>query len=382
MKDEDKAVPAGHDQGSAPTIWIDLDNSPHVVLFAPIIPQLEKRGYRVMITTRDCFQVCDLADRAGLRYHRIGRHYGRHKSLKLVGLVVRALQLAPLVVHQKPALALSHGSRSQMLLAAVLGIPWVVMVDYEYVQLLPLLRANKILVPDVVPTAPLQKYARQVSTYPGIKEDLYVPFFRPDPLLRAQLGVNEREVLVVVRPPATEAHYHNPASEALFAAVIEFLGSHSQVKMVVLARSRQQEETLRRTWPHLLAAGRIILPPTVLDGLNLIWNADLVVSGGGTMNREAAALGVPVYSIFRGQIGAVDRYLAEQGRLMLLASEEDVRSKIAIRRREPHLRIENGRSWIMDKVLTEVLSVLKDGAMARAARGSTRDTVTNREACA
>ncbi|MBC7188207.1 MAG: DUF354 domain-containing protein [Calditrichaeota bacterium] len=344
-----------------PVIWIDLDNSPHVVLFTPVIHQLERRGYRVLITARDCFQVCGLAERAGLSYQRLGRHYGRHKSLKVVGLVVRALQLAPVVLRERPALALSHGSRSQMLLAAVLRMPWVVMVDYEHVQLLPWLRATKILVPEVVPVAPLRKHARTVSTYPGIKEDIYVPFFQPDPRLRAQLGVGEDEVLAAIRPPATEAHYHNAAAEVLFDAVIDFLGSQPQVKMVVLVRSLHQEEELRREWPHLIAAGRIILPSKVLDGLNLIWNADLVVSGGGTMNREAAALGVPVYSIFRGRIGAVDRSLAEQGRLVLLASEEDVRSKIRVARRQVAPLGRTARSPVLERVIEEVLAVLPEG---------------------
>jgi predicted glycosyltransferase len=353
-----------------PLIWIDLDNSPHVVLFTPVTHQLEKRGCRVLITARDCFQVCGLAERAGLAYRRLGRHYGRHKSLKVVGLVVRALQLAPVVLRERPVLALSHGSRSQMLLAAALRMPWVVMVDYEHVQLLPWLRATKIIVPEVVPLAPLRKYARAVSTYPGIKEDIYVPFFRPDPRLRAQLGVGDDEVLAAIRPPATEAHYHNAAAEELFDAVIDCLGAQPQVKMVVLVRSLHQEEELRREWPHLIAAGRIILPAKVLDGLNLIWNADLVVSGGGTMNREAAALGVPVYSIFRGRIGAVDRSLAEQGRLVLLASEDEVRSKIRIARREIKPLAPTARSPVLELVVEEVLSVLAEGHNAAPARSA------------
>ncbi|MGQ9852726.1 MAG: DUF354 domain-containing protein [Candidatus Oleimicrobiaceae bacterium] len=349
----------GQGENTKPAIWIDLDNSPHVVLFAPLVPRLEARGYRVVITARDCFQVCGLADRAGLAYRRTGRHYGRHKALKVVGLVVRALQLAPIVVHEKPVLALSHGSRSQMLVAAALRIPWVVMVDYEYVQLLPFLRANKILVPEVVPAARLRKYAHQVSTYPGIKEDLYVPFFRPDPRLRAQLGVSEREVLAVVRPPATEAHYHNPASDELFEAVIDFLGAHPQVRTMVLARSAQQEKEVKRQWPQLVAAGRLILPAEVIDGLNLIWHADLVVSGGGTMNREAAALGVPVYSIFQGQIGAVDRHLAEQGRLVLLGSAHELRAKINIARRQSAHTQKPMSRLVAEVVLEEILSTLR-----------------------
>ncbi|MDZ7271792.1 MAG: DUF354 domain-containing protein [candidate division KSB1 bacterium] len=342
-------------------IWIDMDNSPHVVLFAPLVKELERRGFRVVITVRDCFQVCGLADRAGLPYRKVGRHYGRHKSLKLLGLFVRALQLVPHALRARPALALSHGSRSQMLVAAALRMPWVVMVDYEHVQLLPFVRATMILVPEMVPKAALRKYARRVCSYPGIKEDLYVPFFTPDPGLRKELGVGEDDVLAIVRPPATEAHYHNPAAEGLFDAVIEFLGGFSSVKTVVLARSDEQARQVRKSWPDLIACGRLMVPEEVLDGLNLIWNADLVVSGGGTMNREAAALGVPVYSIFRGKIGAVDRYLAEHGRLVLLNDEADVRSKVAVERRQVGPVPRCASPSLVHRVVDEVLSVIGMG---------------------
>jgi len=46
-------------------IWIDLDNTPHVPFFKPIIRELEKRGHEVVLTARDAFQVCELADRMG-----------------------------------------------------------------------------------------------------------------------------------------------------------------------------------------------------------------------------------------------------------------------------------------------------------------------------
>ncbi len=369
-------------EGTRRPVWIDMDNSPHVLLFAPLIRALEQRGYPVVITARDCFQVCGLAERTGLSYRKVGRHYGRHKSLKLVGLVVRALQLIPHVLSFRPALALSHGSRSQMLLAAALRMPWVVMVDYEYVQLLPLVRATKILVPEVVPPAALAKYARHVYTYPGIKEDIYVPFFRPDPRLRHELGVGAQEILAVIRPPATEAHYHNPEAESLFAAVLDFLGACPSVKMVVLARNRHQQEQVRRGWSQLLATGQLISPERVLDGLNLIWNADLVVSGGGTMNREAAALGVPVYSIFRGQIGAVDRYLAERGRLVLLANEADVRSKVVVQRRRSGPLTCSALPKLIDQIVDEVLSVIgsaQGGVGAGSAPGVRMERATCQE---
>jgi predicted glycosyltransferase len=137
-------------------------------------------------------------------------------------------------------------------------------------------------------------------------------------------------MIVTLRPPATEAHYHNPESEVLFAETVRFLASHPKVRAVTLPRNARQGQQLREQWSELIASGRMLIPSSPVNGLNLIWFSDLVVSGGGTMNREAAALGVPVYSIFRGKIGAVDRYLVQEGRLVLLENIRDVQTKIKL----------------------------------------------------
>jgi predicted glycosyltransferase len=68
------------------------------------------------------------------------------------------------------------------------------------------------------------------------------------------------------------------------------------------------------------------MPREALDGANLIAAADLVVSAGGTMNREAAALGVPAASIYAGKWAAIDEQLAQDGRLQKLKSPADFQS--------------------------------------------------------
>jgi predicted glycosyltransferase len=175
----------------------------------------------------------------------------------------------------------------------------------------------------------------------------------------SRLGLDEDHVIVTVRPPANEAHYHNPKSDELFSATIEFLAQASRVKVILVPRNGKQATSVRASWPDLFSGGKMMIPEHAEDGLNLIWYSDLVISGGGTMNREAAALGVPVYSIFRGTIGAVDRYLAANGRLTLLESAEDVRAKIILERRhraaEPHM--ESGAlNEIVDHIVTLVES--------------------------
>lgn len=343
-------------------IWIDLDNSPHVPFFAPIIEELKSRGYTLLVTARDCFQVCELADLFGLDYKKVGRHYGKFMVLKLAGLGVRALQLAPTVLRGRPDLALSHGSRAQLLVSAVAGVPSVVIVDYEFARGLVLMNPGWVMVPKMIPDEAIGFDPNRILRYPGIKEDVYVPRFKPDPTIRASLGVYGKDLVVTVRPPANEAHYRNPRSEELFAAVIDFLSHNPSAKVILLPRNRSQEMFLRNSYPDLFATGKLIIPKHAVDGLNLIWHSDLVISGGGTMNREAAALGVPVYSIFLGKIGAVDRYLADTGRLVLVQSVDDLRTKIVLDRRERPAGPENSNTSTLRAIVDSVVAILESGS--------------------
>lgn len=314
-------------------IWIDLDNSPHVPFFKPIIAELMKNNYAVLITARDCFQVCGLADLLKVNYKRIGVHYGKNKALKVLGLLVRTLQLLPVVLRERPAIAVSHGSRAQMLLSFILRIPFITIYDYEFTKSIVMLHPTIVIVPEIIPDSSIKYHKSLLYKYPGIKEDVYVPDFTPDPHIREMLGLNEDDIVVTIRPPASEAHYHSPESDKLFSATVEYLAEQKNVKIVILPRNDKQAQLIRTTWPGWFSQGKVIIPREVVDGLNLMWYSDFVISGGGTMNREAAALGVPVYSIFRGKIGAVDGYLSQKGRLILIETADDVRSKIQLTRR-------------------------------------------------
>lgn len=325
--------PASGRRKSKPKIWIDLDNTPHVPFFEPILDDLRARGFPVLVTARDAFQVCDLADKKGLACVKVGRHYGKNRLMKGVGLAYRALQLAPLVLHEKPALAVSHGARSQLILGNCLRIPSLLIEDYEYCQFPPLMKPTWLMAPQVIPDSALCLHNHRIRKYPGIKEDVYAWKLQPNFSALQQLGVHPSDLVITVRPPATEAHYHNPESEVLFAAFMNRACQHPQARVVLLPRNRKQADFIRQHWPAWFADQKTLIPQTALDGMNLIWHSDLVVSGGGTMNREAAALGVPVYSIFRGTIGAVDRHLCAEGRLTLVESLTDVENKIQLIKR-------------------------------------------------
>src|SRR5581483_167865 len=190
------------------TIWIDLDNTPHVPLFAPVVRELTRKGYDVSLTARDAFQVCELAEKKRLRCLKIGRHHGKNKFRKVAGLFFRAAQLAPFALTSKPVSGLSHGSRSQILLCNFLRIPTVLMADYEFAKYPPMMRPMWEMAPDVIPDEALSCASQNIRKYPGIKEDIYVQDFSPDPAFRSQMGIGHDEILAVVRPPATEAHDH------------------------------------------------------------------------------------------------------------------------------------------------------------------------------
>jgi predicted glycosyltransferase len=336
-------------------IWIDLDNSPHVPFFAPIIDELERQGYSVILTARDCFQVCELADLYHIAYKRIGRHYGKSKLMKVAGTIFRAFQLLPVAFKEKPDLVVSHGSRSQLLTAAAIRIRSLVILDYEFARFLSGLSPTWVMAPEVIPSSAVQFDARRILKYPGIKEDVYVPGFKPDRSIVSDLHLNPNHVIVTVRPPANEAHYHNPESESLFRAVMDLLRDSPDTTAVLLPRNGKQGTAIQNSWPELFASGKVRIPDRAVDGLNLIWHSDLVISGGGTMNREAAALGIPVYSIFRGKIGAVDRYLADAGRLVLVESVAEVRSKIALHRRERPTVEAHYENTALAQVVTNIL---------------------------
>jgi hypothetical protein len=319
---------------SKPKIWIDLENTPHIPFFKPIIRELEKRGYSCVLTARDAYQTCEMAERFGLKHTRIGRHYGKVPLLKGWGLFVRGLQLLPFVRRERPHLALNHGSRTQTLLCNALGIPAVTIMDYEHSTALFFLKPRWEIVPSVVSSGDIHvRKSGGVLKYSGIKEDVYVPEFIPDPSILPQLGLDHADIVVTVRPPATEAHYHNPESEVLFEHSMNRFFSSAGVRVVLLPRNKRQEGEIRHRWPQWFQNGNVIIPSRVVNGLNLLWHSDLVVSGGGTMNREAAALGLPVYSIFRGQIGAVDHHLQAEGRLILIENVQDVQKKILLQAR-------------------------------------------------
>src|SRR5438876_4132874 len=275
-------------------IWIDLANSPHVPFFRALIPEFKERGHQTEVTARDYAQTVELATTAGLMPVVIGGHGGGKLTGKAGSLVGRAAALGKWARGRGFDLALSHNSYAQIAAASGLGIKSVTLMDYEHqpANHLAFRLASKVIVPQTFPAAELRKYGatmRKVKRYEGTKEDVYLADFVPDPAFPEtlrKLNIASDDVSVVARPPAREALYHRFENE-LFDHLIAHLNSFERTKIILIPRSDAQRADYQAR-----NLANVIMPLEVLDGANLIAVADLVVSGGGTMNREAAALGV------------------------------------------------------------------------------------------
>jgi predicted glycosyltransferase len=317
-------------------IWIDLANSPHVPFFRALIPEFVARGHQVEISARDFAQTVELAMNAGLTPHVIGGHGGGSITGKAGNLIGRAGALRKWARDRGFDLALSHNSYAQIAAAAALRVKAVTLMDYEHqpANHLAFRLASRVIVPRAFPAAELRRFGasmRKVKRYEGTKEDVYLADFAPDaafPETLRRLGVASEDVLVVARPPAREALYHRFENE-LFDELLTRLSSRKDVKIILLPRSDTQRADHEK---HKFA--NLIMPRAALDGANLIAAADLVVSAGGTMNREAAALGVPAASIYAGKWAAIDEELVREGRLQRIGSRSELES-LLVRKKSP-----------------------------------------------
>jgi predicted glycosyltransferase len=300
-------------------VWIDITAPAHVLVFRPLVELLRERGAEVEITAREYAQTVQLLERHGLEAAVIGRHGGRSAAGKLGTMATRLAALVPWARRRRFDAALAHGSHHLTLAARALGIPSATTFDYEWATLqhqLGCRAATRVVVPDAIPPARLKRYGvrpPKLRQYPGLKEEYYLADFEPDPAALVELGLDRERILVVVRTPPDVALYHRTANP-LFPRLLERLGRDERVHAVVIPRTADQAADVRsRALPSL------VVPERAVDAQSLIAFSDLVVSAGGTMNREAVALGVPVYTTFRGRLGAVDEALLREGRLRPLA---------------------------------------------------------------
>jgi len=289
--------------------------SAHVLVFRPLIRLLREQGDEVEITARDYAQTLQLLELHRLEATIVGRHGGRSRLGKARSLVSRLRALRRWARPREFDLALAHGSHELTLSARRLGIPSATTHDYEFATLqhhIGMRAATKVVVPEAIPEERLARFGvrpPKLLRYPGLKEEYYLADFEPDPKVLDLYDLDRERVLVVLRPPPDVSLYHRH-SNPLFPQTIDYLGSLDRVQAVVLPRTEEQREFVRG-----LELPAVIVPERAVDAQSLIALADVVVSAGGTMNREAAALGVPVYTTYGGRLGGVDEELIRQGRL-------------------------------------------------------------------
>ncbi len=310
-------------------IWIDLDNSPHAHFFPPLIGRLEQAGYEVLLTARRFGQVEEIAKSHGLHFVVIGRHRTPHFFVtRAFATVIRALRLALYGRKNRPAMAVNHGSRAQVLAAWFLRIPVMTIYDYEFVHSELFSRmATKLLLPETIPSVTLERQhvnMKKVIRYPGFKENVYLSGWRNSPGVMDDLKLDPGRLIITVRPPATWAHYQDPFSEVLFRALVERLRGDRDAQVIVLPRTQEQGEKLKSSYGMRSAPFRV--SDKAVDALSLMAHSDAVLSGGGTMAREAAIIGTPAYSLFAGKPGAVDAALERDGKLTILRKIEEVRN--------------------------------------------------------
>ena len=299
-------------------IWVDLTNSPHVLVMRPVIANLRERGHEVEVTARDFAQTLELCERFAIAHTAIGRHRGGRLAAKARGLAERSLALARWARGRRFDHALGHGSNDITIAAALLRIPSSTMFDYEWATVQHNVNcrlARYVVVPDAIPPERLYRYGARgkLRAYPGLKEEYYLADFEPDRNILGDLGLDPTRTIAVVRTPPEVSLYHRFEND-LFAGVLHRLAGE---QTVVLPRTPEQRSELARR-------GGFIVPERAIDAQSLVAFADVVVSAGGTMNREAVALGTPVYTVFEGRLGAVDERLIAEGRLRRLSHPDEL----------------------------------------------------------
>ena len=306
-------------------IWFDLDNSPHVPLFRPIFKELSKRNLQYFITARKYAQTVDLLKLWDIEFELVGKHGGKSKIKKVANLFHRAYQLGKCIRGKNIKLAVSHGSRSQLLTAKTKGINSILMMDYEYTErrIFNLL-STYLLIPKIIPDERLRLAGinlQKVIRYNGFKEELYVNDFIPEKDFRKKIRVEEEEVLIVIRPPGMLGNYHDRKSERLFLSAIQYFLNLNNTVCLIVNRTKSEREFLINNF-ELSKKLRFLEKP--VDGLQLLYCADICLSGGGTMNRESALLGTKTYSIFTGRRPYLDEYLQNLGKLKFIETESDI----------------------------------------------------------
>ena len=337
-------------------IWFDADNAPHVLVMKPLAEELSSMGHQVKFTARDRTGTCSLLNLYGIEHIKVGKEYPKSMLGKIVGTLLRASRLAYTMRKWKPDVSFGHGSRSLPLASFLLGVPSVTMYDYEWVNPSIFNRfCKKILLPDAISIERCTEAGirlKKIVFFPGFKEHLYLGETKRNPEIAHELGLREDKIKVLLRPPATNAHYHNPDAEKILEALLEKLLQDARVQLIWVPRTPDQNSYI-----HHSKKAEIITPDNLFSGPELIIAMDMVIGGGGTMTREAAILGVKSVSFFRGAKGAVDERLEQDKWLSLLGCSLDVINLQIEKQTTPMNPVENVTRDLIKKICQSIITV-------------------------
>jgi len=339
-------------------IWFDFDNTPHVPVLLPIVNEMRKRGYKTILTARDKSETKELLYLNNEKFKVIGKSFPKNRLLKVLYTFERALKFIYYLKkgeNKKVNLSVSHGSRSALVASWFTRIPSVMLTDYEYSYFkFGNLFAAKVLMPKLFSKGRLKEAGIQINKidfYPGIKEQIYINSNVKKENILECFRIDKSRIVITFRPPSITAHYHNPESEIIMGEIFNKISQlKDKIFIIILPRTKKQGEEIsyifrRKSIPYLI-------PEKPLNGIDLILNSDLVLSGGGTLTREAAVLGVPSYSFFKGHKGAVDEFLERNGRLIFIDSISNIEN-LQFKKRQDELNILPGNQ-------KEIISSISD----------------------
>jgi uncharacterized protein len=337
-------------------VWIDMVTAPDVPFFSSVVKEMQSRKcMEIVITARNCLEVPELVKKYGMHsVVYIDCFYGKMIISKIASFIIRSIQLSVFGLFQKVDVAFSFASRPQTVAAWLLRVPIVNMYDYEggEIRVINIL-SSIVLVPQEFSRKLLKEIGLPPSKavpYQGLKETAYAYDFIIDKKEVVESGINLSAINFILRMNSVFAHYHDHAKN-FDIELIDYLTSFSEVNVIVLPRYQEQWHKVREMAQR---KPRIVLLKRPVNGQNLIWHSDGVISGGGSMIREAVCLGVPSYDMFFGKIGAVERSLIESGKVVRLATNSDF-SKITVQKQPQRKSVQRD-----DRLILYICDLIKD----------------------
>jgi len=296
-------------------IWIDIKNTHEPLFFKSIISVFDDHDF--IFTARDYIEVTKLLDKYNYDYIKIGRHHGKKLIMKLYGLLSREFEL--LLRTHKFDVSLSHGSAHAVHVAFMKHKKSIHIYDNDLPTLssrlaLPFL--NYLIIPESIDPYKFKRFSKKVKifTFDGIKEDIYIADYEPDPDFLKEFPFKN---FIGVRPEALKAEYVPKDAKSIVPDLLQELDK-SGINILYLPRYEED-----KAWAK--SCENIYVPPEPLNGLDVCYYSQAVLTGSGTFAREAATMGTPAVSFYPGkELLSVDRDMISKGWIMHSRNPQEI----------------------------------------------------------